>query len=236
MIPKVIHYCWVGKKSLPSDVKKCIASWKKYCPEYEIKRWDESNFDINCHPFVKAAYEAKAWAFVSDYARLKVVYENGGIYLDTDVELIKNLDALLEDPCYIGIQYKGYLCNTGLGFGAARFNPVVHAMMKKYDSITFNIDKKNEFACPRLNNDVICNLGYKKSNNPVHLKDVTVYPPRYFDPYPSGASENLMSSETISIHHYSATWTKGTQRFKRKLVRALGTNRVIAIKKRLGMK
>lgn len=236
MIPKVIHYCWFGGNPLPGDVKKCIASWKKYCPEYEIKRWDESNFDVNCHPFVKAAYEAKVWAFVSDYARLKVVYENGGIYLDTDVELIKSLDALLKNPCYIGIQYNGYLCNTGLGFGAVKFSPVVHTMMEKYNSIAFSIDKRNDFACPLLNNDVICTLGYKKSNDPVHLKDVTVYPPRYFDPYPSGVSENLMTSETISIHHYSATWTNGTQRFKRKLVRALGVNRVIAIKKRLGMK
>ncbi len=91
MIPKMIHYCWFGGKPLPKDVLDCIKTWKKYCPDYEIKRWDESNFDVNSHPFMKAAYEAKAWAFVSDYARLKVVYDNGGIYLDTDVELLKNL-------------------------------------------------------------------------------------------------------------------------------------------------
>lgn len=236
MIPRIIHYCWFGGSSLPSDVKKCIASWKKYCPGYEIKRWDESNFDINCHPFVKAAYEAKAWAFVSDYARLKVVYENGGIYFDTDVELIKNLDVLLKNPCYVGIQYNGHLCNTGLGFGAARFSPVVQAMMGKYDSVTFQEEKKNEFACPLLNNEVICALGYQKSDNVAHLKDVTVYPPRYFDPYPSGSSENGMSSETISIHHYSATWAKGQQRLKRKLVRILGANNIITIKRKLGLK
>ena len=80
MIPKIIHYCWFGGKPLPKDVLDCIKTWKKYCPDYEIKRWDESNFDVNSHPFMKAAYEAKAWAFVSDYARLKVVYDNGGIY------------------------------------------------------------------------------------------------------------------------------------------------------------
>ena len=84
MIPKIIHYCWFGGNPLPTDVKRCIESWKKMCPDYEIKRWDESNFDVNAHPFTKAAYEAKAWAFVSDYARLKVVCDNGGIYLDTD--------------------------------------------------------------------------------------------------------------------------------------------------------
>lgn len=96
MIPKIIHYCWFGGNSLPSDVLKCIKTWEKYCPDYEIKRWDESNFDVNSHPFIKAAYESKAWAFVSDYARLKVVYENGGIYLDTDVELLKNLGFFIE--------------------------------------------------------------------------------------------------------------------------------------------
>lgn len=84
MIPKIIHYCWFGGNPLPTDVKRCIESWKKMCPDYEIKRWDESNFDVNAHPFTKAAYEAKAWAFVSDYARLKVVCDNGGIYLDVD--------------------------------------------------------------------------------------------------------------------------------------------------------
>ena len=90
MIPKIIHYCWFGGKELPIEVKKCIASWRKMCPDYEIIRWDESNFDVGQHPFVREAYKAKVWAFVSDYARLKVVYDNGGIYLDTDVETLRN--------------------------------------------------------------------------------------------------------------------------------------------------
>ena len=111
MIPKVIHYCWFGGNPLPKDVKKCIKSWKKYAPDYEIIEWNEYNFDINCHPFVKTAYEAKAWAFVSDFARLKVIYDNGGIYFDTDVELVKNPDFLLENQCYIGVQQSGHLCN-----------------------------------------------------------------------------------------------------------------------------
>ena len=90
MIPKIIHYCWFGGKELPIEVKKCIASWRKMCPDYEIIRWNESNFDVGQHPFVREAYKAKVWAFVSDYARLKVVYDNGGIYLDTDVETLRN--------------------------------------------------------------------------------------------------------------------------------------------------
>lgn len=231
MIPKVIHYCWFGENPLPGDVKKCIESWKKYCPDYEIKRWDETNFEINCHPFIKAAYAAKAWAFVSDYARLKIIYENGGIYLDTDVELVKRLDTLLDNPCYVGIQANEYLCNTGLGFGAVQFSPAVRAMLEKYDHITFDADKKNTFACPWLNDEVIHSLGYKNSDSVVRLANVTVYPPRYFDPYPSGVNESLFNDDTISIHHYASSWTSGRQRLKRKLARIIGEKNIIRIKR-----
>ena len=96
MIPKVIHYCWFGGKPLPKTARKCLSSWKKMCPDYEIKRWDESNFDVNQNRFISTAYEAGAWAFVSDWARLKIIYDNGGIYLDTDIELLKTLDGLLD--------------------------------------------------------------------------------------------------------------------------------------------
>lgn len=233
MIPKIIHYCWFGNNPLPNDVKKCINSWKKYCPEYEIKRWDETNFDITCHPFIKAAYEAGAWAFVSDYARLKVVYENGGIYLDTDVELVKKIDFLLENQCYIGVQYNEHLCTTGLGFGAEKSSPVVQEMMKVYDSISFELEKKNEFACPWLNNRIIKSYGYENSNDVIHLKEITVYPSRYFDPYPSGVSVNLFDNDTVSIHHYSATWASGKQRLKRKVARLVGEDKILLIKKYL---
>ena len=101
MIPKVIHYCWFGNNPLPFEVKKCIDSWKKICPDYEIKRWDETNFDVYQNDFIKSAYGSKAWAFVSDYARLKIVYDEGGIYLDTDVELKKSLDELRKNEGFL---------------------------------------------------------------------------------------------------------------------------------------
>ena len=132
MIPKIINYCWFGGNELPKETQKCIASWKKYCPDYQIIEWNESNFDIHCHPFVESAYNSKAWAFVSDYARLKVIYDNGGIYLDTDVRILKNLDFLLQNEMYIGIQQQGEYCNTGLGFGAYKHHPIVKQMMEKY--------------------------------------------------------------------------------------------------------
>lgn len=231
MIPKVIHYCWFGGKELPFDAKKCIKSWKKFCPDYEIKKWDESNFDVMEHSFVKAAYEAKAWAFVSDYARLKVIYENGGIYLDTDVEMIRNPDFLLKNKCYIGVQANEHLCNTGLGFGAEKTSPVVRKMLDRYDSVTFDDENRVKFACPWLNDEVVRSYGYKNSSNITYLDELTVYPIRYFDPYPSGITENYMSTDTVSIHHYAATWTSGKIRIKRKLVRLFGEDISYQIKK-----
>lgn len=227
MIPKTIHYCWFGKKDLPPEAKRCIASWKKMCPDYEIIRWDESNFDVNQHPFIKAAYEAKKWAFVSDYARLKVVYDNGGIYLDTDVELRKNLDSLREHGCYIGIQQNEFLCTTGLGFGATKSNPVVLKMLKSYDDLTFSESRTLELACPRLNNEVIRSYGTIKRDEITSFKEVTVYPPKYFDPY---GGENLLCAETYSIHHYAASWTSESNQFKRKIARWIGQDNIIWIK------
>lgn len=104
MIPKVIHYCWFGDKPIPKMAKKCLKSWGKYCPGYEIKLWNEDNFDLNCNQYVKEAYEAKKWAFVTDYARLYIVYHYGGIYLDTDVELIQPLDSLLKEQAFLELK------------------------------------------------------------------------------------------------------------------------------------
>ncbi len=234
MIPKIINYCWFGGSSLPIDVKKCIKSWERMCPEYEIKRWDESNFDVNAHPFTKAAYAERAWAFVSDYARLKIIYDNGGIYLDTDVELLKNLDPLLKYQCYLGIQQLKHLCNTGLGFGATKFNPVVGKMLKKYDYIKFNGSKT--ITCPHLNNKVLNEIGYSyDEKEPVIIDGTLILPPKYIDPFPPGASgRNLMSEETFSIHHYSASWKGNMTAFRRRIVIMIGQEKVRKAKIILG--
>ena len=227
MIPKIIHYCWFGKKDLPPEAKRCIASWKKMCPDYDIIRWDENNFDVNQNPFIKAAYEAKKWAFVSDYARLKVVYDNGGIYLDTDVELRKNLDSLREHGCYIGIQQNEFLCTTGLGFGATKSNPVVLKMLESYDDLTFSESHTLELSCPLLNYAVIRSYGLVSNTEITDLPEVTVYPPQYFDPY---GGENLLCNETYSVHHYAASWTSEKNQFKRKIARWIGQDNIISIK------
>ncbi len=233
MIPKIIHYCWFGGKELPTDVKSCISSWQVYCPDYEIKRWDENNFDVKSHPFMNAAFQSSNWAFVSDYARLKIIYEYGGIYLDTDVELIHSLDSLLDNKCYIGIQQNEKLCNTGLGFGAEKNNVIIKKMMDVYDEIVFDETKKNTFACPWLNDKILTEIGYQHSNEVEFLEDITIYPPRFFDPYPSGKGYDLMCEDTFSSHHYAATWTSGANRWKRKVVRIVGEKNFMRLKRLL---
>ena len=133
-IPKVIHYCWFGGNPKSKLIENCINSWRKKCPDYEIIEWNESNFDINCCDYVKEAYEAKKWAFVSDFARLKIIYDNGGIYLDTDVELISSLEKFLEYDSYFGFEDSEHI-NTGLGFGAVKHNPILEVMINDYFKI-----------------------------------------------------------------------------------------------------
>lgn len=230
MIPKVIHYCWFGGNPLPYEVKKCIKSWEKMCPDYEIKQWNESNFDISDNTFARVAYENKAWAFVSDYARLKIVFDYGGIYLDTDVELLKSLDHLLDNKCYIGIQQAQSLCQTGLGFGAEKNSYIVEKMLEKYSNIEYDVNKKLELACPILNSEAISSIGTWNIDNVNYWDEITIYPSKYFDPY---GGKNLLCKDTISIHHYSASWTSGRQRFKRRLARLIGTGNVTNIKSKL---
>lgn len=131
MIPKVIHYCWFGHNKKSELIEKCIASWYEYCPDYKIIEWNEDNFDVNCIPYVRDAYADKKWAFVSDYARLAIIFREGGIYLDTDVLLHKSLDGLLDYSCWLASDDVRYLA-TGLGFGAVARHPLIGAAMEAY--------------------------------------------------------------------------------------------------------
>ena len=164
-IPKVIHYCWFGKGEMPRLTEKCIESWKKYCPEYKIVCWNEENFDINQNKYAKEAYEAGKWAFVSDYVRLKVLYDEGGIYLDTDVELIKPLDALIEESGYMGFDDNGII-STGLGFACEKGNELVGALLADYDDIPFILpDGTYDLTpCPDRNTKTMVKLGMDIEN------------------------------------------------------------------------
>ena len=231
MIPKVIHYCWFGGKPIPQEVKACIRSWNKYCPDYKIIRWDEKNFDVTCVPFVKEAYENQAWAFVSDYARLKIVYENGGIYLDTDVELLKSFDSLLKLDSFFGRQQSGEI-NTGLGFGAKAKSPVLKYMLAEYDNVQFEKNQLLKISCPLINTKAIDSA---MKDGVFDSGKNKILPPEYMDPLASGKNaRNLMSDLTISVHHYSASWTSNQQRLKRRSARIIGEETIIKIKSIIG--
>ena len=136
MIPKVIHYCWFGGNPKSETIMACIDSWHRYCPDYKIIEWNEDNFDVNILPYIKDAYEDKKWAFVSDYARLFIIYNNGGIYLDTDVLLHRSLDELLQYDCWLASDDVRYI-NTGLGFGAIYKHPLIGAAMEEYRGYSY---------------------------------------------------------------------------------------------------
>lgn len=233
MIPKVIHYCWFGKKALPKDAEKCIKTWKKQCPDFTIVEWNEKNFDVNSHPFIKAAYDAKAWAFVTDYVRLKVIYENGGIYLDTDVRVIKSFLPLLEHPAFFGSEQLKHFVATGLGFGAEKGNLMVEALLKSYDTIRFDKNNLRSISCPRLNTNVFLDYGYVQNDNYQDLGVAVVYPSRFFDPLAPGSDNDLVCKDTYSIHLYNASWVPQKIYIKRILRKLLGQKNIVKLKRLL---
>lgn len=209
MIPKIIHYCWFGRNEKNAFVKKCIDSWKQKCPDYIIKEWNEDNFNIEINDYVKEAYSEKKWAFVTDYARLWIIYNTGGFYLDTDVELIKPLDELTYNHVYFGIEDEK-LINTGLGFGAEKNNRVIKRMLDDYENLHFK-NKNGEIdytTCVLRNSACIQDILNKIEDNRIvsTIDGVSIYPSEYFCPYDYKTSKIELTKNTISIHWCKASW------------------------------
>lgn len=206
MIPKVIHYCWFGNNPKNDLMKKCIESWKKFCPDYRIVEWNETNFDINSIPYLQRAYANKKYAHVTDYARLKIIYENGGIYLDTDVELIQSLDKFLNEKTFFALQKTGEVA-TGLGFGSESGAYVLKELMKNYEK---KVSASNEDfltqTCVDVDKVIFKNRGLKDENCIQHLDDITIYPTEYFNPKDFETNKTNITLNTVSIHHYSGSW------------------------------
>lgn len=238
MIPKIIHYCWFGHNPKPKLALKCMKSWKKYCPDYEIIEWNEDNFDISsCPLYVRQAYEAKKWAFVTDYVRLKVVYDEGGIYLDTDVELIKSLDALLEYDAYFGFE-DGTHVNTGLGFGAVKGAPILHEMMLDYKDIPFIMEdgKLDLTPCPQRNTEIFVRHGLVQDDVRQELDEgILILPSEVLCPLSYSTGKLKKAKNTISIHRFSATWkTKEDKAREKKRADALKKDYLIHTPNRIG--
>jgi mannosyltransferase OCH1-like enzyme len=211
LIPKKIHCCWFGGKEIPDENKKWMESWYKYCPDYEIIQWDESNYDIEKSTYMKQAYGQKAWAFVSDYARLDIVYNHGGIYLDTDVELIKPLDPFLYQKAFCGFESKDYV-NFGQGYGSVKKNRIIGDIIDLYDSLRFINENGtiNNTACPIYQTEVLKQYGLQTNGEYQLVDDMVVYPEKVFcamSPHSYRIMEDF--SSTYSVHHFAASWLEG---------------------------
>ncbi len=215
MIPKKIHYCWFGRNPLPESALKCIASWRKYLPEYEIIEWNEDNFDVNSIPYTAQAYAAKKYAFVSDYARFKILYEHGGLYFDTDVEVIKPMDDIIGRGPFMGFEIDpsgGSFCgavNPGLGMGAYAALPIYSTILNYYGRLSFLLNDGNlntSDAVVNITTRELKRAGLKSVNGIQLVAGVTVYPSDYFNPLDDATGKLKRSANTHSIHWYSKTW------------------------------
>lgn len=225
-IPKKIHYCWFGGKEKPPLAKKCIESWKKMCPDYELIEWNETNFDLNINLYVKQAYDHKRYAFVADFVRLWVVNNYGGIYLDIDVELIKNLDELLKYDAFFASEDEKYI-NTGLGFGSTKDNEILNALIEDYNNSSFiqengSLDKT---TCPVRNTKVIRNFLKEKDNFSECLiyKNICFFSKEYFCPLDYETKKLNITENTYSIHWFDGSWLTTSDKIKIKIGKIINT-------------
>ena len=245
-IPKIIHYCWFGGSPLPASAIKCINSWKKFCPDYELRLWNEENFDLNCNAYCAEMFRRKKWAFLTDYIRLKVVCEEGGVYLDTDVQLLKSLDPLLERGAFLGFECSN-LVATGLGFAAEAGHPFLRENMAFYENLR---DFDAVPACPHITTGLLDAHGLVRDCTKTQtLAGLTVYAAEYLCPKDERTGILTRTKNTVSIHHYDASWfeeswlesrKKRLRREKRRyilqtpnrlMIRLLGSERYECLKK-----
>ncbi len=240
-IAKIIHYCWFGGKPLPPLAEKCIASWKKYFPDYSIKRWDESNFDVNIVPYTAQAYKAKKYAFVSDYARFWILYKYGGIYFDTDVEVIRSMTPIINNGPFMGCE-RNYVSGCepsllnvapGLGLGAYPGLSIYGEILKLYSSLQFiNKDGSlNYTTVVDYTTSILVKNGLKNIPEIQEISGIKIYPKKYFCPIDYVTGKLTITPETYSIHHYAASWVTPRQRLALYLEGILGKKIITSIVK-----
>lgn len=207
MLPKVIHYCWFGGNPLPELAIKCIESWGKYFPDYEIIEWNENNYDVHKIPYISQAYNAKKYAFVSDFARFDILYKHGGLYFDTDVEVIKSMDKIIEQGAFAGVEVPGKVA-AGLGLASPAASPIYKEILDSYKKSSFikeNGQNDLTTVVTRVS-DIFKKYGFTDENKIQKIADVTIYPVEYFCPKNYETGELNITENTYSIHHYDASW------------------------------
>lgn len=223
MIPKVIHYCWFGGNPLDSKSKKCIGSWRKYFPDYEIKEWNENNFDVNSCRYAKEAYQSKKWAFVSDYARFKILYEYGGVYFDTDVEVIKSFDDILSMGSYMGCERDCDDVNPGLGIAVAPGLGIIKEIIDDYEKSSFYKDngELNLSTIVERTTSILKKHGLKSCDKIQSVADLFIYPREYFCPINMQTGKLEITKNTHSIHHFAGSWESSNNKFRGKVYRLI---------------
>jgi mannosyltransferase OCH1-like enzyme len=244
MIPKKIHYCWFGGRPLGKLGQKCFKSWQKFFPEYDIIEWNESNFDVSSCKYAKEAYEAGKWAFVSDYARYKILYDEGGIYFDTDVEVIASFDEIIERGAFVGCENPDrdtpLAINPGLGFGAEARHPFLMEMVREYEESSFYNDDgtENLKTIVERTTERLEGYGAQNKNDVQSVAGVSVYPAEYFCPINMNTGELKITPKTRSIHRYSGSWVDKGSKIRGKIyfliVRFFGERTAKRIRKIFG--
>ena len=221
MIPKKIHYCWFGGNPLPPLAVKCIESWKKYCPDYEIKEWNESNFDLNCNEYVREAYEAKKWAFITDVVRLYAMVTEGGIYMDTDVEVLRPLDDLLVFEAVSGFETKTRI-PTGL-MACREGQPLFEELLHEYDGLHFkrpdgSLDVTTNVT--RITNACL-KYGFVPNNTKQTVNGFTLLPQDYLCPKSYEDGKIYLTENSMTIHHFAGSWVSDVDRYAQELGKKL---------------
>lgn len=220
MIPKTIHYIWLGGKPLPKVAEKCIESWKKFCPEYEIKRWDESNLDLDKYQFVKDAIQNKKYAFASDVLRTEILYEYGGVYFDIDVELIKPIDTILNNfDCVMGFETSNLL-NPGLFIASQKGNEDLKNILNIYKTLKFDVNNLINLTVCEVFTKYFEQKGLKRENKTQQIDNTMFYASEYFSPIDVITNKKKITKNTHSIHWYNASWYTPKQKFMSKIKKA----------------
>lgn len=257
MIPKVIHYCWFGRNPLPELALKCIDSWKRFFPEYTIIQWNEDNFDVNIIPYTREAYHAKKYAFVSDYARFWILNKYGGLYFDTDVEVVKSFDKIVDAGPFLGFEQPteygksilklekiftadGFGVNPGLGLGGTAGLPFFKSILDKYSQLHFiNKDGSyNQTTIVKYTTDLLVLQGLQLDNSRQVIAGMQVYPWDYFCPQSCYTKQVHLSDNTVSIHLYAASWYSKGQKIAMYISKFIGKkmlHKIATLLKRLNI-
>lgn len=239
MIPKKIHYCWFGRGDMPDLAKNCIESWKKYLPEYEIKEWNEDNFNLDKYPYVREAYDSRKYAFVTDVVRLYALYTEGGVYMDTDVEILKPIDILLKFEAVSGFETPTQI-PTGL-IASQKNVPIIKNLLDEYENIHFikedgNFDLTTNVT--RISNAFI-RKGLIQNNTLQTVDGFTLLPKDYLCPKDHATGRIKITKNTLCIHHFAGSWVSNWDKIKIKISRILGckiTNAIVSLKHLISLK